>query len=278
MAAAMGDAAWRGLPTRAGVGGGLIVIAVAALVAGGLAFTALVSAAVLLISAEWSAMGRLPRAHRLASLAALALIGLITVGRSAGDALIVLGAVAGVLGIVARALGPPRAAWVAGGLLYAGLPMVALLWLRALPDGIARVAWLFAVVWATDIGAFFAGRAIGGPRLAPAISPNKTWAGVAGGVAAATLVAGLVSAIIVHLTGFAAAVRPLAVTALRSAVFGAVVAVVAIIGDLFESWLKRRAGVKDSGKLLPGHGGVMDRLDGLVPAAVVVAAAALGGV
>ncbi len=120
------------------------------------------------------------------------------------------------------------------------------------------------MVWATDIAAFFAGRGMGGPRLAPAISPNKTVAGLIGGVIAAA-VAGAVVAVILD-ARWAADALPFLLAGL-----GAILAVLAQAGDLFESWLKRRAGVKDSGTLLPGHGGVLDRLDGLVPVAVVVA-------
>ena len=142
--------------------------------------------------------------------------------------------------------------------------MVALLWLRSIPDGAAWVAVSFAIVWTTDIGAYFTGRAIGGAKLAPTISPNKTWAGVAGGVIAATALACLAAA------DFRVPGGP---SAFGGALAGVILAVVAIGGDLFESWLKRRAGVKDSGNLLPGHGGVMDRIDGLVPVVIVVALA-----
>jgi phosphatidate cytidylyltransferase len=117
--------------------------------------------------------------------------------------------------------------------------------------------WTLVVVWSTDIGAYFAGRGIGGPKLSPAISPNKTWAGLGGGVAAA-LAGGYGLATVLSLP------TPLLW-------LGAPMAVLAQTGDLFESWLKRRAGVKDSGRILPGHGGVLDRLDGLVPVAVAVA-------
>ncbi len=247
-------------------------MAIAAVWAGGLAFTALVMAAVLLMSAEWSVMHGVARGFRLASLAGLAFTAAIFLQYGAADALIVLAAAAGLLGLFVRGYDRQRAFWIAAGLLYCGLPMIALLWLRPILHGVELVAFILAIVWTTDIAAFFGGRMIGGPKLAPSISPNKTWAGVASGVVAATLVATAV-AVQVQVPG--------GPTITAVALAGFALAIVAIGGDLFESWLKRRAGVKDSGNLLPGHGGVMDRIDGLVPAAVagalLVAAAAANG-
>jgi phosphatidate cytidylyltransferase len=140
-------------------------------------------------------------------------------------------------------------------LAYAGLSGISLALLRdGDAAGLTALLFLFAVVWATDIFAYFAGRAIGGPKLAPAISPGKTWSGAIGG-AAGGVVAGLVVAAVAGHAGFG-----LAMTAL-------VLSVVAQVGDLFESSVKRRHGAKDSSNLIPGHGGVMDRVDGLVAAA-----------
>lgn len=157
------------------------------------------------------------------------------------------------------------AGWYIGGFVYALVAALALLWIRERVDnGIALVTWAFLIVWATDVGAYFAGRALGGPKLAPTISPKKTWAGFYGGVAAATLIGTLW----VYLTGLAGTFLLLA------PLFSAA----AQAGDLFESWMKRRAGLKDSGNMLPGHGGVFDRLDGLLPVAVLTACAALAGV
>ncbi len=153
---------------------------------------------------------------------------------------------------------------MASGVLYCGLPAIALLWLRALPLGIALTLWTLAIVWTADIAAYFAGRAIGGAKFAPAISPNKTWAGVGGAVLAAAIVAPLLAGALTSTTAIAA-IRLLLV------IIGAALAVLAVLGDLFESWLKRRAGVKNSGTLLPGHGGVLDRLDGLVPVSIAAA-------
>jgi phosphatidate cytidylyltransferase len=150
--------------------------------------------------------------------------------------------------------------WLAGGVAYLVLPCAALLWLRHdAADGRALAFWLIAVVWATDIGAYFAGRLIGGPKLAPAISPNKTWAGLLGGAVAAALV----GAVTTTLT--AADSLPAMVTV--SVMLG----VCAQLGDLAESSLKRRFGAKDTSALIPGHGGVLDRVDGLMTAALLLA-------
>ena len=156
------------------------------------------------------------------------------------------------------------AGWYIGGFLYALMAALALLWIRDRADnGIALVLWVFTVVWTTDIGAYAAGKAIGGPRLAPSISPGKTWAGFYGGVAAATLLGGA-WALFTGLHPIVLLLAPLFAVAAQG-------------GDLFESWMKRRAGVKDSGTWLPGHGGVFDRLDGLLPVAILTAAAVIAG-
>ena len=150
-----------------------------------------------------------------------------------------------------------RKARLGFGIAYVAFPAIALLFLREQPNGLLLALWTLATVWVTDIGAYFAGRAIGGPKLAPAISPNKTWAGLIGGVVAAALLG--------------AAMHQAYGLPLRLTLASPFLAVVAQAGDLFESWLKRRAGVKDSGNILPGHGGVLDRLDGLVPVAPIAA-------
>lgn len=138
------------------------------------------------------------------------------------------------------------------GTLYIGVGCLSFLWLRSVPaEGRNLVFWLLAVVWATDIGAYFAGRGIGGPKLAPAVSPNKTWAGLIGGVLSAALVGVLASGLLGR-------------EATLLVVGGMVLAVVAQGGDLLESWCKRRFGVKDSSHIIPGHGGILDRVDGLL--------------
>jgi phosphatidate cytidylyltransferase len=167
---------------------------------------------------------------------------------------------------IARGWGP---VWYLAGFLYALAAAISLLWIRERSDpdlpngGLVLLLWVFVVVWSTDIGAYFAGRSIGGPKLAPAISPGKTWAGFYGGILAAMVLGGAWA----FVSGL-----PL-VLLLLAPLF----AVAAQGGDLFESWMKRRAGMKDSGNLLPGHGGVFDRVDGLLPVAILTAAAVFAG-
>jgi phosphatidate cytidylyltransferase len=168
----------------------------------------------------------------------------------AGPSLMVLAVLAALFGITTTGN-----RWLAAmGLPYVALTLIALLWLRdALSGGWPLVFFVFVVVWATDIGAFFVGRTVKGPRLAPGISPNKTWAGFAGGLALAALAA------IGLMAGPLVASRPVQVVeiALGLSLLGQG-------GDLFESAIKRRFGVKDSGDLIPGHGGVLDRIDALL--------------
>jgi len=154
--------------------------------------------------------------------------------------------------------------WMVAGFGYALIPALALLWIRERGEHkLELLLWVFIVTWATDIGAYFAGRTIGGPKLAPAISPNKTWAGLAGGMIAAGLLGG----------AWVVALGLPRLLLLLAPLF----AIGAQLGDLFESGLKRRAGVKDSGTWLPGHGGLLDRLDGLVPVAMLTAGFMLVG-
>jgi phosphatidate cytidylyltransferase len=148
--------------------------------------------------------------------------------------------------------------WIASGTIYAAAMFAAPVILRSdLAFGLLAIVLLFAIVWSTDIFGYFAGRAIGGPKLMPAVSPKKTWSGAVAGTLGAMIVAVLVA----KLFGSFSTVAIAAVALLLS--------VCAQAGDLFESWIKRKFGVKDSSQLIPGHGGVMDRLDGFWAAAVV---------
>ncbi|HMA15995.1 MAG: phosphatidate cytidylyltransferase [Bacteroidota bacterium] len=219
---------------------------------GGLWLAGLVVVAGGLMGWEWARLcngGRLgtPGLFAIATLAALAPAFVFAPPTTAPAVLGIGAAIA-----AAVAAGSRRDAWLPLGIVYIGLACLALLWLRAVPQGGRElVFWLLAVVWATDTGAYFAGRAIGGPRLAPRISPNKTWAGLIGGALSAALVGVLAAGLVGR-------------DAMLLVVGGMVLAVVAQGGDLLESWCKRRFGVKDSSHIIPGHGGILDRVDGLL--------------
>ncbi len=165
----------------------------------------------------------------------------------------------------------PTSRALALGMAYVGLGWAALLVLRQGPGGLGLILFIMLVVWANDIGAYLAGRLIGGPRMAPALSPGKTWAGAAGGLAFG-IAAG--TAVVVALTYGSAPHPSLGGAALQAATL----AVVAQAGDLLESAMKRRFGKKDSGSFIPGHGGLLDRVDGLLAAASAAMLLRLGAV
>ena len=235
----------------------LIPLAVAIAYAGGWLWTALVTLAAIGLFVEWLAIVGLTGATRVTvpGVAALAVAGLcFAIGRL-DAALIVLSV--GFVAVVSIA--PERRGWAAAGFLYAAAAEIASVLVRLDPvKGFAALMFVLLIVWVTDSGGYFAGRGIGGPKLWPRVSPKKTWAGAAGGFAASLAVA----------VGFAAfdlgRIGPLLM-------LSGALSVVSQLGDLFESAVKRRFGVKDSSHIIPGHGGLMDRLDGFV-AAVVVAA------
>lgn len=154
--------------------------------------------------------------------------------------------------------------WHAGGVLYVGLPALALVALKALaPQGPQILLGLFLIVWSTDTGALLFGKLIGGRKLAPTLSPGKTWAGTIGGSVSAALVFGLYIAVL-----------DFAVT--KAMLFALAFSVIAHLGDLFESLVKRRFGRKDSGGLIPGHGGALDRVDSLLASSVIMALLVFG--
>ncbi len=163
--------------------------------------------------------------------------------------------------LVEAGRGKSRSGWAWWGVPYIALPGIALILIRQSPEyGLSAVLWLFTVVWCADTLAFVFGRLIGGPKLAPSVSPNKTWAGLCGAI-----VGGVLASLgFVWVSGIDAVWHVL--------VTGAVLAVLEQVGDLFESGVKRRFGVKDSGHIIPGHGGVLDRVDGLMFAAIAAAA------
>ena len=211
---------------------------------------------------EWGGMtlsAQAPAArHAVGIGAGASVIAAAVLSIAAGVGFAVLGTV--VAWVLVRIAREPNGLLSGVGVAYAGISMIALMWIGiGHADGTLSLLWLILVVWATDIFAYIAGRTIGGPKLAPSISPKKTWAGLGGGVLAAALVGG----------GFAFVVG--SPTVLLLAATGAVTAIVAQAGDLLESALKRYTGVKDSGGLIPGHGGLFDRLDGVMAAAPVLA-------
>ena len=231
--------------------GGWIFYALCAIAAGGILW-------------EWVSLASHRADPRILAPGWLALLGaMVSIGLAlpaGGMGAVVLGAI--VAGSIVAALPrgtdePSAAAWAAGGVIYAGALLIAPAMLRSDPQwGLIALLFLFANVWATDIFAYFCGRAIGGPLLWPRVSPKKTWAGalggLAGGVAASVAVA------------YASGVGKLGIVG----VMACVLSVLAQAGDLFESSVKRRFGAKDASHLIPGHGGLMDRLDGFIVAAL----------
>jgi phosphatidate cytidylyltransferase len=247
------------LPKRLVVAFVLIALAFATLWAGGVAFWLVLSIAGVLMMGEWGTLARVdPGQSKLGQYAISVPIAAMC-PYAAGPGFLALGLVAGAFFFIVAIT---RRLKFALGVFYIGLPVLALLLLRSHPDGFRITFWTMAIVWACDSGAYFAGRAIGGPKLAPRISPNKTWSGAIGGILSAILFT------IAFLW-----LNPDMQSGSAMLAIAPVLAILSQIGDLFESHLKRVAGVKDSGNLLPGHGGLLDRLDGLVPVAPVAAAA-----
>jgi phosphatidate cytidylyltransferase len=236
-----------------------VVLGLPALLAaylGSPAFDLVIGVAAAVLAWEWFSLcgAGLPRTIGLTLGAVLLIAVAVAAGFGIPHALVAL-----VLGTVAVLLVSKGQPWLSGGTIYLGLPCVGLIWLRNdASTGRDVVLWLIGIVWAADIGAYVAGRLIGGPRLAPSVSPNKTWAGLAGGVGLAMATS----------AGFAGANgHP---HLLGPAVLGALLGCTAQAGDLAESWVKRRFGVKDTSALIPGHGGLLDRVDGLLMVTLVV--------
>ena len=237
----------------------LIPLAIGTAYLGGWSFAAFWGLAAIGVLWEWLSLvaGADRRSVLMSGGAAIALaLALVVTGHHLA-AMIVLAM--GTLG--AAALAPAeRRTWVASGIPYAGALGLAPIVLRSDQEyGFLAIILLFAVVWATDIVAYFVGRAVGGPKLMPQVSPKKTWSGALGGTIAA-----VVAAIVVARTAGLNGVFAIAMLAVVLSIF-------AQGGDLFESFLKRRFGAKDSSHLIPGHGGLMDRLDGFVMASVAAA-------
>jgi len=245
------------LRTRATVGIALIALAMGALLAGGIIFWMLLAVAGVLMQGEWGDLtGADPQQRKNAMFAVSIPLALLCPLAAGIDWPVMIAGAAAFFFVLFTSRKPGLAL----GIPYICIPIVALQFLRGEQPyafGLLLALWALALVWATDIGAYFAGRSIGGPKLAPRVSPSKTWSGLAGGVLAALLLGFLL--------------HRFAGLPIQLAAASGLLAVAAQLGDLLESWMKRRAGVKDSGTLLPGHGGVMDRLDGVVAAAPLAA-------
>jgi phosphatidate cytidylyltransferase len=255
---------WTNLGVRAASGLVLGAIAIGAILWHPAAFMVLVAVAVSLLSIEWGVMTAPKGPVRVATVltaSVLAVVFLTYTGRYAqAAACIVVGSLAAAA--VARGVAA-RAVDAAYGVLYIAPACLALIWLRATKQGDGWTVMLFATTWAADIFAFLIGSALKGPKLWPRFSPNKTWSGFFGGLAGATAAAVAVAASLMHLS------------LLGAALIGFLGGLATMAGDLWESMLKRRYGVKDSGDLIPGHGGLLDRVDGLMFATMVFAGARL---
>ena len=257
---------WPNLRLRVLSGVVLAPVAIAAVLLGGTPLLVLLSVAVALLSLEW---GRMCARRGPAAVAALIAVAVLTAlftaycgyWRSSWG---VLAAASLLVALLARASRrSERALDVAFGALYLGAPAIAFLWLRSGPTGLAWAVILLASAWLADIAAFVGGSWLGGPKLWPRVSPRKTWSGFLFGLVAAALSAWAAASVVRRFGGPEPA---------HAITVGVLTGLATMGGDLGESVLKRRFGVKDSGDLIPGHGGLLDRVDGLMTAALVMAA------
>ncbi len=243
----------------------LATVAIAATLYSRWSFLALVLVGDGLMAWEW---GRLTRGNGLDGTSLLAAVGIaalvvsLAFGRPEYGFFFVAAAAVAIWFLQGRSGAGPG--WALAGLAYAALPAAALVWLRGDEAlGAIAVLYLFAVAWTTDTASYAAGRLIGGSKLAPRISPQKTWSGFFAGVLSASLV------------GLAFAMLLKSGSVLALILVSVALALACQMGDLLESWVKRRFGAKDTSKLIPGHGGLLDRIDGLLLAAVLAGLIAL---
>ncbi len=260
------DGPWRDLGVRAGAAVVLIPVVIGCVWLGGTAFELLLLLFGGLMIWEWCRLV-FSAQERLVQVLVFA------IGTAGAFALAKSGAASFAFGALfaAWALSAGLAAlrgginlWRVCGVPYVVLPILALYYLRTEPLlGVTAIIWLLAVVWSTDTAAYFAGRLIGGPKLSPRYSPKKTWSGLVGGMVGA----GLAAMLVASWAGLPSLIW--------SGALGAIAAAISQMGDIFESACKRHFNVKDSGALIPGHGGILDRVDGLLFAAVFCAAVGL---
>ncbi len=256
---------WNNLMVRAASASVLIPAVIIALWFGGWAWLLLVSVGVALLANEWGVMSAPVAPVRIALAVTVGVLAAVFAmyfhEPTLAWALVVVGAALAALVARGTAERPADAAY---GVIYIAPCAIALLWLRGEEHGRSWATMLFAVTWSADICAFLVGSALKGPKLWPRFSPNKTWSGFFGG-----LVGAMIAAVIV------ATFSDATLTPVRAAFVGLAGGLATMAGDLWESMLKRRFGVKDSGDLIPGHGGLLDRVDGLMFASVIIAGARL---
>jgi CDP-diglyceride synthetase len=232
----------------------LAVVILAATYYGGIWFRLVAALTALLIYYEWSTMTRLAERNFRTNAFGWVIIALLAADLVLNEGVFSVPLLGGasITAILLVLLGRANW-WLPGGIVYAGLSGISLAAIRADDQaGLMAMLFIFAVVWATDILAYFVGRALKGPKLAPRISPGKTWSGAVGGTVSAIIASSALTLVVFSRLS------------LWTIVIAFLLSVASQIGDLFESFIKRRFGVKDSSHLIPGHGGVMDRVDGLV--------------
>ena len=262
---------WRNLAVRAASAAILGPAAALAIYFGEMPFFLMVAAAACVLSVEWGGMSTPATPIRTSVAVALVVVSALIASAALSPlhGVITLAGLTVVATLALRSV--TRHIWdVPFGAAYLGIPALALLWLREGEAGLAWAVLLFAVTWCADIFAFVIGSILKGPKLRPAFSPNKTFSGFFGGLAAATLAGGVAH---LALGSLADPGMHLPIPLVGAMLVGLLGGFSTMAGDLWESWLKRRFGVKDSSDLIPGHGGLLDRVDGLLFAAAALAAA-----
>ena len=252
---------WSDLLVRTASAAVLIPVVIAAIWLGGVWYLVFIGLLSCLIAHEWAVIvhpgNQLQYALHLTTAASGTLLTSYYGAQVSVSAILTIALISGML---VRFGDSPGSKWSYFGIFYVGFPAIAFVLLRQDTNyGFAAILWIFLIVWSADILAYFAGRVIGGPKLAPRISPKKTWAGLAGAILGSAI-ASLVISHFLNLSG-----------SFMLALLAGVLAIAEQGGDLFESSLKRFHGVKDSGRLIPGHGGVIDRVDGLIAVAIIAA-------
>ena len=239
-------------------------LALACIFFGGSYFACLLAVGAMLMVYEFVSLMRLegPWTAIFVLISGVFALSLFLVAMGVGGVMIwyiAVGLTSGALALLGSVAGHKRLTWLGLSVAYIWIPVLSLLWLRSADNGGALVLWVFVLVWGTDIGGYFVGRAIGGPKLAPKVSPNKTWSGLVGGIVFSLLAAASAWLLVqpMDLAWMLILTPPLAIWSQ--------------LGDIAESAMKRRWGVKDSGRLIPGHGGILDRVDGLIPVAPLLA-------